>query len=206
MWIHEGWATYLECLFVEYMYGHADYLAYVNAEKNEGAEHRADRHGARHPSRADAGHVSSRARCSSTRCEASSTTTARGSTLIHDFFRRFKCTDDPHRGCRRVLQSADRHEPHADLQRVLRHADVPLLELTFDEQAHTVAYRWRAGEKDFAMPVRVGNASRAGSSFARRSEWQTMSWEGKRTDFEVATDLYYVYVDRGARVFGPVAS
>jgi len=35
MWIHEGWATYLECLFVEYMYGHADYLAYVNAEKNK---------------------------------------------------------------------------------------------------------------------------------------------------------------------------
>src|SRR5260370_40712352 len=35
MWIHEGWATYLECLFVEYMYGHAEYLAYVNAEKNK---------------------------------------------------------------------------------------------------------------------------------------------------------------------------
>ena len=35
MWIHEGWATYMECLFVEYMYGHADYLAYVNAEKNK---------------------------------------------------------------------------------------------------------------------------------------------------------------------------
>ena len=35
MWIHEGWATYLEALFVEYMYGHADYLSYVNAEKNK---------------------------------------------------------------------------------------------------------------------------------------------------------------------------
>jgi len=35
MWIHEGWATYLECLYVEYMYGHNDYLTYVNAEKNK---------------------------------------------------------------------------------------------------------------------------------------------------------------------------
>ena len=38
MWIHEGWATYMECLFVEYMYGHADYLTYTNAQA-EGAEH-----------------------------------------------------------------------------------------------------------------------------------------------------------------------
>ena len=33
MWIHEGWATYLECLYVEYMYGRADALKYVNAYK-----------------------------------------------------------------------------------------------------------------------------------------------------------------------------
>ena len=33
MWIHEGWTTYLECLYVEYMYGHDDYLKYVNAYK-----------------------------------------------------------------------------------------------------------------------------------------------------------------------------
>ena len=35
MWLHEGWATYLECLFVEQMYGHDDYLRYVNALKNK---------------------------------------------------------------------------------------------------------------------------------------------------------------------------
>ena len=30
MWIHEGWDTYLESLFVEYQYGHADALTYLN--------------------------------------------------------------------------------------------------------------------------------------------------------------------------------
>src|SRR5207244_4920029 len=35
MWIHEGWATYLECLFVEYMYGHEDYLKYTNGYKSK---------------------------------------------------------------------------------------------------------------------------------------------------------------------------
>ena len=35
MWIHEGWTTYLECLYVEYMYGHDDYLKYTNALKKK---------------------------------------------------------------------------------------------------------------------------------------------------------------------------
>ena len=35
MWIHEGWTTYLECLYVEYMYGHDDALKYVNGYKSK---------------------------------------------------------------------------------------------------------------------------------------------------------------------------
>ena len=77
----------------------------------------------------------------------------------------------------------------------LRHADVPMLQLKFDEGAHTVAYRWKAGEQDFAMPVRVGDAA-AWSLIRPTSEWQTMTWQGGASDFEVATDLYYVYVER----------
>ena len=33
MWIHEGWTTYLECLYVEYHYGKADALKYINGYK-----------------------------------------------------------------------------------------------------------------------------------------------------------------------------
>ena len=33
MWIHEGWTTYLESLYVEYMYGHDDALKYMNGYK-----------------------------------------------------------------------------------------------------------------------------------------------------------------------------
>ena len=35
MWIHEGWATYLESLYVEYMYGKNDALKYLNAYKSK---------------------------------------------------------------------------------------------------------------------------------------------------------------------------
>jgi hypothetical protein len=70
-----------------------------------------------------------------------------------------------------------------------------MLELRFDEDARTVSYRWKAGEKDFAMPVRVGDPN-AWQLVRPTVEWQTMAWSGKPADFEVATDLYYVYVER----------
>ena len=35
MWIHEGWTTYLESLYVEFMYGKADALKYLNAYKSK---------------------------------------------------------------------------------------------------------------------------------------------------------------------------
>src|SRR5437762_1474319 len=35
MWIHEGWTTYLECLYVEYMYGKDDGLKYTNGYKSK---------------------------------------------------------------------------------------------------------------------------------------------------------------------------
>ncbi len=57
MWIHEGWTTYLECLYVEHLFGHDEALKYMNGYKIEGAQPRADHHAARHPSHAAAGHV-----------------------------------------------------------------------------------------------------------------------------------------------------
>jgi len=42
MWIHEGWATYLECLYVEYMWGREDALKYINGYKSKVKKHPAD--------------------------------------------------------------------------------------------------------------------------------------------------------------------
>jgi aminopeptidase N len=33
MWIHEGFGTYSEALYIEYLYGHDAYLEYINSEK-----------------------------------------------------------------------------------------------------------------------------------------------------------------------------
>src|SRR6185437_10612124 len=76
----------------------------------------------------------------------------------------------------------------------LRHADIPILELKF--APGTVAYRWKAGEPDFAMPVRVG----------RKGDWTlvrpvTTRWQGMKTtldkqNFDVDTGLYYIKTEK----------
>ena len=38
MWIHEGWTTYLESLYVEYMWGREDALKYIERVQAEGEE------------------------------------------------------------------------------------------------------------------------------------------------------------------------
>ncbi len=47
MWIHEGWTTYLESLYVEYSWGHRGCAKYFNAFKSKMKNERADHHGTR---------------------------------------------------------------------------------------------------------------------------------------------------------------
>jgi hypothetical protein len=84
----------------------------------------------------------------------------------------------------------------------LRHSALPTLELTFDDAARTVSYRWKADEPAFAMPVRVGTKDHW-RIIRPTTDWQTMETPLPRDQFEVATDLYYVNV---ARALVPAAS
>ena len=75
----------------------------------------------------------------------------------------------------------------------LRRADLPILELSFDEAEGTLAYRWKADERAFAMPVRIG-APGAWQIIQPTTDWKVMETSLKKSDVEVATDLYYVNV------------
>lgn len=70
----------------------------------------------------------------------------------------------------------------------LGRADLPVLELAFDDEARTLAYRWRADERAFAMPIRAGDPSNW-QTFRPATDWQIMKTTLGRDSFEVATDL-----------------
>ena len=74
----------------------------------------------------------------------------------------------------------------------LRRAELPVLELTFDEKTATAAYRWRAAERGFAMPVRVGTPGHW-RVIRPTGDWQRMP-NPDGAALTVATDHYYVEV------------
>jgi aminopeptidase N len=75
----------------------------------------------------------------------------------------------------------------------LRRTDLPVLELAFNEKDRTVAYRWRADERGFAMPIRVGERTKW-QTIQPTTDWQVMPLTLSKDTFEVATDLYFVNV------------
>ena len=57
MWIQEGWATYLECLYVEHVFGYDDALKYTNGYKSKIANKEPIIIAARHRPRSEPGSV-----------------------------------------------------------------------------------------------------------------------------------------------------
>jgi hypothetical protein len=78
-------------------------------------------------------------------------------------------------------------------EQYLRRAAIPVLELSFDDAAQTLTYRWRADERDFAMPVRIGTAGKTQIIRPTR-DWQIMRNDVPMAEFEVASELYYIDV------------
>src|SRR5580658_4270035 len=194
MWIHEGWATYLECLYVEYMYGHDDYLKYVNAYKSKVRNQQpiiTQRGVNREPPQDQ--YFKGALFLNTLRSVVNDD--KRWFKLIHDLYQHFKyqniMTED-------VVAYFNQHTgmnltPIFD--EYLRHAALPALELKFDEANGAVSYRWKADETAFAMPVRAGTKDQW-QIVQPTVEWKTMKTPLKKGEFQVATDLYYVNVNK----------
>jgi len=194
MWIHEGWTTYLESLYVEYTYGHDDAIKYLNGYKSKV--------GNRQPIVAKRGVNASPPQDQYFKGALFINTLRsvvdddeRWWKLLHDFYQHFKyqniMTED-------VVEFFN-HETGKNLtplfDQYLRHAALPILELKFDEAAGAVSYRWNADEPDFAMPVRVGTKDQW-QVIVPTKDWQAMKTPLKKDEFEVATDLYFVAVSK----------
>jgi aminopeptidase N len=194
MWIHEGWTTYLEAIYVEEMFGRADALKYINGYKSKVRNLEpivTDRGVHREPTQ----DMYFKGALFLHTLRGIVNDDGRWWDLVRDIYQEFKYKNILTEDIVRFVNARLRRDLTPVFNQYLRRRELPALELRFDEAAGTVAYRWRADEPGFAMPVRVG----------LRERWQvihpTTSWATIRTSvpaqqFEVATDLYYVDVVR----------
>ena len=191
MWIHEGWTTYLETLYVEYRWGKADAIKYANGLKMH------------------AHNMQPIIPARGTNAEPTEDQYFKGALMLntlrsvidddakwfadlHDFFQEFKY---------KTIMTEDvvawwNKRTGMDLtpffDEYLRHAALPVLELKFDRAKGTVAYRWSADEAGFAMPIRMGDRAHLTLETPVTTEWKTMAWTKDPDRFYVPMDLYYI--------------
>jgi len=188
MWIHEGWTTYLECLYVEYRWAHDDYLKYTNALKKKVQN--------RTPIITHRG----------TNTEPPQDMYFKGALFLHtlrsvidddrkfyalirDLFQKFKYQTIMTEDIVAFFNDRTGMDLTPVFDQYLRHAAIPVLELKFT--TGMVAYRWKADEPAFSMPIKVG-AKDNWRIIKPTTEWQTMQTPLTKDTFDVATDLYYV--------------
>ncbi len=191
-WIHEGWGTYAECVYVEYMFGYADELKYVNGYKTKVRN--------REPIIAPAGvnatppqdmYFKGALFLNTLRSVVDND--ARWWKLVRDFYGRYKYKNIMTEDVVRFFNEKTGKNLTPIFDQYLRHTELPTLELRFQEGE--VSYRWKADVKDFAMPVKVGKKNNW-QIIQPTTEWKTMKSALGKDDFEVATDLYYINVAR----------
>ena len=194
MWIHEGWTTYLESLYVEYRWGKADALKYLSGYKKMVQNKRpiVSRRGINADPPADQ-YFKGALFINTLRSIVDDD--KRWKQLLHDFYQHFKyqtiMTEDVVEYFNK--QTGKNLTPIFD--QYLRHAALPILELKFDEAKSEVSYRWKADEKAFAMPIRVG-APASWQTITPTADWQTLKSSLKKDQFQVDTERYYVAVSK----------
>ncbi|HTX77593.1 MAG TPA: M1 family aminopeptidase [Terracidiphilus sp.] len=194
MWIHEAWATYLESLYVEYRWGTADAIRYLNGYKPKVRNLRpiVGERGVNADPPEDQ-YFKGALMINTLRSVVNND--AAWWKLLYGFYQHFKyqniLTGD-------VIAWFNQHTGMnltPIFNQYLRHAQIPRLELLFGEAPGMVMYKWRADEEDFAMPVRVGTPGHW-QTIRPTTHWQWMQSPLGRDEFQVDTDHFYVDVNK----------
>ncbi len=193
-WIHEAWATYLEGLYVEYKYGHDDALKYLNGYKSK-IKNRVPIIAERGLNRTPPEDMYFKGALFINTLRSVVDNDRRWWALLHDFYQHFKYQNIMTEDVEQYLNRKTGMNLTPLFDQYLRHTAIPTLELVFDRANSTVTYRWKADEPEFAMPVRVGRTGNW-QIIHPTTNWQTMKTPLKKEDFDVATNLYYVDVDK----------
>ena len=192
MWIHEGWATYLESLYVESLWGRPDALQYLNSLKTK-VKNLQPIVSARGVNSTPPEDQYFKGALFINTLRSVVNDDARWWALLHGFYQHFQyqniLTED--------VVAYFNQETGMNLTPVfdqyLHHAALPVLDLQW--YPGSVRYRWEADEPGFAMPVMVGGKEHR-QMIHPTTTWQTMPTSQVKDDFEVATDLFYITVNK----------
>ena len=192
MWIQEGWTTYLEALYVEKLFGAEDALKYINGYKPK-VQNRQPIITQRGIHRTPSQDMYFKGALFLHTLRGVVNDEAKWWKLLRDVYQRFKYQNIMTEDMVRFINKELGQDLTPIFDQYLRRSELPTLELAFDPAAGTLAYRWRADERGFAMPIQVGDPANW-TTIRPTTDWQLMKAPMLHESFKVATDLYYVNV------------
>ena len=196
MWIHEGFGTYAEALYVECQYGHNAYIEYINSEKNN---------------------INNNSPVIGTydvNDEGSGDMYPKGALLLHTirsvinddtkFFKILKGIQDQFKY--KTINSRDIENFISDksginfsgiFDRYLHYGTIPKLQIVYDTTNANdlkITYKYNLpATSNFAMPVKITTKKGVYDFIIPTSKDQTMILKNmKPQDLKVATDLFYI--------------
>lgn len=192
-WIHEGWGTYLEGVYVECMWGYEDAITYLNGyqEKVGNREPIVGPTGVNHWPTQDQYFKG-----------ALFMNTLRHVVddedgwweLLREYTEHFKYQNIWTQDVINFFNARLGRDLRPIFQQYLYYPTLPVLELRHEGDA--MAFRWRTDVADFDMPVKVRVRGALHTVFPT-TEWQSEFLEGAAPeDWQPATDLFYIEVDR----------
>jgi aminopeptidase N len=194
MWIHEGWTTYLEALYVEHVFGYDAALKYINGYKTK-VRNREPIITQRGIHRSPPQDMYFKGALFLHTLRSVVNDDARWWKLLRDVFQHFKYQNIMTEDLVRFFNAQLGQDLTPMFDEYLRRTELPTLELAFNQAEGTLAYRWKAEERAFAMPIRVGIPGKW-QIIRPTTDWALMPNTIPKDEFEVATDLYYVNVTK----------
>ena len=194
MWIHEGWTTYLETLYVEYQYGRADALKYTSglAPKVLNRTPIITERGVNGDPPQDQ-YFKGALMIATLRSIVDNDT--EWFRLLKAFYQHFKYQDIMTEDVTAWWNANTRMNLTPFFNQYLRQTAIPCLELNFDAATQSVMYKWQAQEPGFSMPVKVGDPAHW-QTIHPTLDWQVLKTPLSNGEFMVATDLYFVNVSK----------
>lgn len=192
MWIHEGWGTYMEAMYVERLYGKADALKYLDGYKSK-VRNREPIITQRGIHRTPPQDMYFKGALFLNTLRSIVDDDARWWALVREAYQRFKYRNIMTEDLVAFFNERLGRDLTPVFDQYLRRTAIPVLELAFHPDEGTVSYRWKAGERAFAMPVRIGAGGRW-QLLEPTTDWQTRPTDLTKDTVQVATDLYYVDV------------
>jgi aminopeptidase N len=193
-WIHEGWGTYLEGVFVECMWGYEDAITYLNGYQGKvgNTEPIIGPTGVNHWPTQDQ-YFKGALFLNTLRHVVDDDEV--WWTLLQDYTDHFKYRNIWTQDVINFFNVRLGRDLRPIFQQYLYHPSIPVLEVRGENGS--MAYRWRADVEDFDMPVRVRLNGKSHMIFPTL-DWASEPLDGAAPeDWQPATDLFFIGVERG---------